>query len=116
MDKPASNRKQSRHTPAFILLFLSEGPSHGAGLLARMEAEMPHCHSDSAGLYRSLQSLEKEGALETVWEEQASGTPRKIYKITRKGRATLRVLAEDIRGREENLRFFLQRFENKGEV
>ncbi|MGO8695039.1 MAG: hypothetical protein ACLQMF_15365 [Rectinemataceae bacterium] len=45
-----------------ILLFLNEGPSHGAGLLARMEAEMPHRLSDSAGLYRSLQSLENEGS------------------------------------------------------
>ncbi|HUW42381.1 MAG TPA: PadR family transcriptional regulator [Rectinemataceae bacterium] len=115
MDKPAIGHKQSRHLAAFVLLFLREEPSHGAALLARMEAEMPHCLADSAGLYRTLQALEREGAVVTSWEAQASGAPRKVYTVTRKGRAALRVFDEDIRDREENLRFFLKRYRAIGE-
>ncbi|MDA8426837.1 MAG: PadR family transcriptional regulator [Treponema sp.] len=111
MDTSATGSRQSRHLAAFVLLFLREEPSHGAALLGRMEAEMPHCQADSAGLYRTLQALEREGSVKTVWEAQASGAPRKVYTVTAKGRAALRELAEDIRGREENFRFFLKRYE-----
>lgn len=110
MERSATHRKAGRHTPAFVLLFLSERPSHGAALLARMEDEMPRCLSDSAGLYRTLQSLEREGSVKGRWEPQGSGPPRKIYELTGKGRAALRGFAEDIRDREANLRFFLRRF------
>jgi len=104
------HRPGSRHTPAFLLLFLNEGPSHGAGLLARMESELPHSFADSAGLYRALQSLEREGSVETSWETQEAGAPRKIYRITPSGLAALEAFAEDIRRREENLGFFLERY------
>lgn len=106
----AGRRKNSRHTPAFALLFLGEDASNGADLLARMEAEMPHCLSDSAGLYRSLQSLEKEGAVKASWEMQDSGPPRKQYSITKKGRAVLSLFAEDILVREENFPLFPRTF------
>jgi hypothetical protein len=63
------------------LLFLNEVPSSGADLLERIEAEMSHCLSDSAGLYRSLQSLEKEGSIKANWKVLDSGPPRKIYSM-----------------------------------
>lgn len=109
MESTPGRRRNGRHTPAFLLLFLNERPSHGADLLARMKAEMPHCLADSAGLYRSLQSLERDGSVKTAWEARPSGPPRRVYTITRRGRAALRVFAEDIRGREANFRFFLER-------
>jgi DNA-binding PadR family transcriptional regulator len=115
MDTPGTNRKNSRHTPAFVLLFLNETPANGADLLSRMEAEMPHCLSDSAGLYRSLQSLEKEGSVKTSWETQGAGSPRKMYTITEEGRANLRAFADDIRMRTENFSFFLNRFKSHKE-
>jgi DNA-binding PadR family transcriptional regulator len=92
-----------------VLLFLNERSAHGAQLFARMKAELPRCFSDSAGLYRTLQSLEREGSVKATWETQGSGAPRKVYEITRKGRGTLRALAKDIREREANFRFFLAR-------
>ena len=111
MDSSAIGRKQSRHLAAFILLFLREESAHGAALLARMEAEMPRCSADSAGLYRALQALEKDGSVKASWQEQPSGAPRKVYSVTAKGKKVLGELAEDIRVRAENLRFFLNRYE-----
>ena len=115
MPRSATHRRNCRHTPAFVLLFLNEGPAHGAHLFARMKAEMPRCFSDSAGLYRALQSLEREGSVKATWEAQRSGAPRKVYEITRKGRAALRAFAEDIRDREANFRFFLVRLGSSSE-
>ena len=108
-------RKSGRHTSAFLLLFLNEAPSNGAGLLASLERELPHCFSDSPALYRALHSLEQEGAVECSWDTSSAGAPRKIYRITERGRSALSAFAEDIRRRDENLRFFLDRYRSKTE-
>lgn len=100
-------KQHSRHTPAFLLLFLSNGPSYGANLLSRLQTELPYCLSDSAIVYRSLQEMEKKGLVEAQWETRKSGQPRKWYTITSKGMLVLEEYAEDIRRRHANLEFFL---------
>ncbi|NNM67933.1 MAG: helix-turn-helix transcriptional regulator [Spirochaetales bacterium] len=104
----SSPRKGGRHTPAFILLFLAENPSYGSGLLKKMESALPFCLVDSAGLYRALQNLEKDGAVSGSWETPDSGGPKKIYRITPAGAALLAELAKDIERRQENFRVFLE--------
>lgn len=107
-------KKNGRHTPAFLLLFLNEGPAYGALLLSRMQNELPCCFSDSAIVYRSLQEMEKGGLVETRWETPESGPPRKWYNITPQGISALKEYAQDIRLRQANFEFFLSRFkENK---
>lgn len=105
--------KHGRHTPAFLLLFLSESPSYGARLLSRLEAELPFCFSDSAIVYRSLKEMEREGLVETMWRTEEAGPPRKWYSTTEKGQAALDELAEDIRRRQMNLTFFLERYRSE---
>ncbi len=104
------NRKgqQYRHTPAFILLMLAEGDAYGASLLSRLESELPAFRTDSAIIYRSLQDLESEGAVESYWETETSGPPRKWYHLTPAGREKLRAYRDDIVERVKNLQFFLQ--------
>ena len=103
-------KSHGRHTPAFLLLFLTEGPSYGALLLSRMESELPFCLSDSAIVYRSLKQMEGDGLVETEWIPEESGQPRKWYRISAAGRAVLADYAEDIRRRVQNLQFFLDRY------
>ncbi|MGC7871188.1 PadR family transcriptional regulator [Desulfosporosinus sp. SYSU MS00001] len=95
-----------------MLLFLTEGPSYGALLLARLQKELPFCFSDSSNVYRSLQDMERNGSLETYWEITESGPPRKWYTITSMGKQELREQAEDIRKRLANFEFFLSRYED----
>jgi len=116
MGMTPGSHKNSRHLPAFILLFLAEQPASGAELMEQMEAAMPHFLADSAGVYRALQALEKSGALETTWEPRSAGTPRKIYRTTAKGRAALQDFADEIRMRQENFRFFLERLGRGGQA
>lgn len=103
-------KKHGRHTPAFLLLLLAEGPSYGALLLSRLKRELPFCFSDSAIVYRSLAQLEKSGLIEARWVSQGSGQPRKWYSMSAKGARDLEEHAEDIRRRLANLQFFLDRY------
>jgi DNA-binding PadR family transcriptional regulator len=103
--------KNGRHTPAFLLLLLAEAPSYGALLLTRLETELPHCFSDSAIVYRSLQEMEKNGWVETSWKLNDSGQQRKWYTITPKGVEALSEQADDIRLRLANFEFFLSRYQ-----
>ncbi|WP_432403974.1 hypothetical protein [Wukongibacter sp. M2B1] len=50
--------KQIHHAPAFVLLFLSEGPSYGLDLQKKMTELIPNSKIDCAAIYRSLKSLE----------------------------------------------------------
>jgi len=104
-------KKHGRHTPAFLLLFLTDAPSYGALLLTRLQAELPHCFADSASVYRSLQKMEKNSFVETSWETTETGQPRKWYSITPKGILALQEQAQDIRQRHANFKFFLSHYE-----
>ncbi|HEY3365921.1 MAG TPA: PadR family transcriptional regulator [Symbiobacteriaceae bacterium] len=103
--------QQFRHTPAFILLFLAQSDAYGGTLLTRLENELPAYRSDSAIIYRTLQSLEEEGAVASYWEHESSGPPKKWYRITAAGHQRLRELRDDIRARQQNLAYFLQTYE-----
>jgi PadR family transcriptional regulator PadR len=107
-------KKHGRHTAAFLLLLLSEASSYGALLLTRLQSELPHCFTDSADVYRCLQEMEHNGLVETTWETQETGQPRKWYTITSKGYQALDEQAEDIRLRRANFDFFLARYKNTG--
>ncbi len=100
-----------RHTPAFLLLLLRDGPSYGALLLSRLQSELPFCLSDSAIVYRSLKKMEDDGLVETEWIPQETGQPRKWYTLNETGRAALADCADDIRRRLRNLQFFMDQYE-----
>lgn len=98
--------RHGRHTPAFLLLFLSEKPDYGGALLNRMNSEMPFCFSDSASVYRCLQDMEKGGLVQTEWKTDGPGRPQKWYTITEAGKEALEHQAEDIHMRRANLEYF----------
>jgi len=102
--------QQYRHTPAFILLILTEGDAYGATLLSRLESELPAFKTDSAIIYRTLQMLEDEGAVESYWETETGGPPRKWYRLTPAGRVRLKECRDDIAERVSNLQHFLQAY------
>lgn len=102
--------KQYRHTAAFLLLFLREGPAYGAQLLAKLQTELPHCFCDSPCVYRTLQEMEEKGLVGTQWETGSGGAPRKYYRITPEGKSALEEQARDIAQRHANLSYFLERY------
>ncbi|WP_068963803.1 PadR family transcriptional regulator [Desulfosporosinus sp. BG] len=103
--------KQSRHTNAFILLFLEElSVAYGAQIFSHLQSELPYCLSDSPSVYRALQEMEEKEWVKSNWKSPQTGPPRKWYSITHKGRAALHQYAEDIVQRQANLNFFLKHY------
>ena len=102
--------KQSRHTHAFILLFLYETSAYGAQILSRLQTEFPFCLSDSPSVYRSLQEMEEKGWIKATWETTPPGPPRKWYQMTALGQTALDAFAQDILQRQANFEFFLSRY------
>jgi DNA-binding PadR family transcriptional regulator len=101
----------SRHAPAFILLFLAKKSDYGGSLLAGMKREMPHFLGDSAMVYRTLRALESEGCIESRWDIQDVGQPKRFYAITDKGWERLEEYFRDIKMRQENLQFFIDSYQ-----
>jgi len=106
-----SKNKYFRHTPAFILLFLAQKPAYGALLFKRFEEDMPFNLIDTPALYRALNDLEKEEAIEAYWDTSEPGPAKKWYRITGKGMEKLAELRQDIERRKRDLDFFLETYE-----
>ncbi|MEH7332052.1 helix-turn-helix transcriptional regulator [Neobacillus drentensis] len=99
-----------RHTGAFLLLFLTEGDSYGGKLLQKCEQQLPINPIDSAILYRTLKTLEQEGAVESYLDTSEQDKPIKMYKITPVGKRKLDDFQIDIEEKMKNLSFFLNKY------
>lgn len=71
-----------------ILMFVSEGPSHGYELAQRL-ATAGMATPDRSGLYRVLRALESESLVSSHWQTLRSGPPRRVYDLTPAGRDVL---------------------------
>ncbi|AOM81792.1 PadR family transcriptional regulator [Salisediminibacterium beveridgei] len=107
--------QQGRHTSAFILLLLNDGPAYGGQLLSRLDDELPWNPIDSPSLYRTLKQLEEAGDVTSEWVQAGDDRPVKWYRLTETGRSTLQAFHEDIRLRAMNLRYFLDKYEQQKE-
>lgn len=86
------------HLGTMLLAALERGPAHGFDLLKRLAAEgCGALRLKEGSVYPALYRLEQSGLVRADWEEDDSrrGPRRRIYTLTRKGRAQLAA------GREE---------------
>ena len=109
-DAPAPTGRQHRHLPAFILLSIAHGPTHGGAIHTALCQRLPGYKSDSAAIYRTLQSLENAGDIEAQWDTSQPGPARKVYRITDAGWEKLEVFKSDIEWRLGLLQAFLDAY------
>jgi PadR family transcriptional regulator, regulatory protein PadR len=102
-----TQRQQSRHLPAFILLMLAQTPMHGGALQATLNGQLPVLKADSAAIYRTLQQLEKAGEVTSEWDTSGNGPAIRVYRLTQLGWKKLDFWLEDIKGRVESLQYFI---------
>lgn len=100
--------KRGRHAPAFILLMLTFGPNHGLGIINQMDQLVPGHRLDTAGTYRVLKSLEKDGFIHFEWVESTAGPKKKVYHITDDGKKELEIYKEEVEFVVEKLKVFLK--------
>lgn len=103
----AKKRQNYRHLPAFILMLLAQGEAHGGSIHSALKEILPHFHDDTAAVYRTLQQLEEEKSVTSVWDTSVAGPARRIYHITPLGMDKLDEWKADIEQRVANLNYFL---------
>ena len=75
-----------------ILKTLSFGPNHGYGIARRIRRTTEEVlHVEEGSLYPALHRLEKRGYLASEWRRSESNRRAKYYRLTKKGRARLKV-------------------------
>ncbi|MFH1924542.1 MAG: helix-turn-helix transcriptional regulator [Planctomycetota bacterium] len=88
---PCDGNTLDRHVQPSILIALAKGPLHGYRLSEQL-AEMPLGGGrgpDMAGIYRTLQRMERQGFVTATWDTETHGPAKKTYQITEAGRQCL---------------------------
>ena len=71
-----------------ILLVLLREPTHGYQVVKILE-EQGLLTRSATQVYRKLRDMEKEGLLECAWEVEEGRRPRKVYRLSERGREYL---------------------------
>lgn len=91
-----------------LLLLIAESPTHGYDLVERLR-ELGLVGVDSAAVYRALRALNRDGLLESWWEESGAGPVRRRYRISPDGTEGLEEWAEAVGESAARLQTFLTR-------
>ncbi len=77
------------HLDGLILAVVASGPAHGYAVIDALKQRSGGVFDLPEGtIYPALHRLEAEGLLASAWES-ASGRRRRVYRLTRSGRAAL---------------------------
>jgi PadR family transcriptional regulator PadR len=95
-----------------LLLLLRERPMHGYELIERLpEVAGGETQVDVGNLYRILRALEEEGIVKSEWSAELPGPAKRTYELTDAGRRLLDRWAEALRGAQNVISGFLERYE-----
>jgi transcriptional regulator len=81
---------QGTLTLLVLRTLVTQGPSHGYALCARIRAASDELlRVEEGSLYPALHRMEQEGWLKSSWCVTEKGRKAKLYEITKKGRSQL---------------------------
>jgi PadR family transcriptional regulator, regulatory protein PadR len=102
-----------RFTEPAVLLVLRDSPGHGYELLEKLETLMPAERIDMGNLYRILRSLERDGLVDSTWDDDAAGPAKRVYVISQSGRRVLAQWVEAFTKIERQIEQFRKRYEEQ---
>jgi PadR family transcriptional regulator PadR len=77
------------HLDALVLATFGDGPSHGYAVIEELRRKSEGAFDLAEGtVYPVLHRLEADGLLASSWST-AAGRRRRVYRLTRRGRAAL---------------------------
>jgi PadR family transcriptional regulator PadR len=77
------------HLDGLLLAILADGPAHGYAVIEELKRRSEGVFSLPEGtVYPALHRLEQDGLLTSAWQS-GSPRPRRVYRLTRKGRRSL---------------------------
>jgi DNA-binding PadR family transcriptional regulator len=78
------------HVDLLLLAALEHGPAHGYAIVEAVRGRSEGAFDLAEGtVYPALYRLEGKGLLASGWAEPDVGRRRRVYRLTRKGRAEL---------------------------
>jgi len=104
-------RRRGRNLLRPTLLFLMhQGPAHGYDLLERLRS-FGIVDIDPSLIYRALHDMEKEGYIQSIWdEEKTQGPPRRVYTLTSEGDNNLQYYLEELQTTRSRIDQLLQAY------
>jgi|SRR5215218_7516042 len=95
------------HLELLVLTALKHGPAHGYAIIGAIrERSGGDFELLEGSLYPALHRLEHNGLVTSSWS-QVSGRKRRVYKLSRKGRAVLQEQERDWRRFERTMNLVL---------
>lgn len=89
---------------ACLLQLLSEGMGHGYALMEQLQKFGISTKAlNISTLYRTLRHMEKEGYLESEWEDGGPGPKRRVYLISEKGKKELEIRIRMMKARKSGI-------------
>ena len=86
------------HLDAIVLAALNAGPAHGYAIIEQIRRSTGGAFDLPEGtVYPALHRLEQAGLLRSDWTMTPAGRRRRVYALTRDGKASLRRRKEDSR-------------------
>jgi transcriptional regulator len=86
------------HLDAIVLAALNAGPAHGYAIIEQIRRSTGGAFDLPEGtVYPALHRLEQAGLLRSDWVKTPAGRRRRVYALTRDGKASLRRRKEDWR-------------------
>ena len=94
-----------------MLLLLADEPMHGYRLGELLSEDFGITGLPPQTVYRALQDMEEQSWVSADWvTESAQGPPRKVYRITQAGLASLDAWSLEIIDLRRSLEEFLERY------
>jgi DNA-binding PadR family transcriptional regulator len=82
-------------------------------LLEKLQELMPAERIDMGNLYRILRSLERDGLVDSTWDDNAPGPAKRTYVITQSGQRVLAQWVDAFTKIERQIETFRQRYEEQ---
>ena len=100
----AGRKTADRFLEACLLQLLSQGTGHGYVLMEQLQQFGISTDAlNISTLYRTLRHMEKEGCLESEWEEGGPGPKRRVYLISEKGKKELEIRIRMMKARKSGI-------------
>lgn len=101
------------HLRGVLLVLITAEPTYGYDLLDQLSMTGVRM-LDAGTLYRMLRGLERDGLLESWWEDSSSGPPRRTYALTAAGHNARRLHVQAMRETIEVLSEVVARADSAG--
>lgn len=97
-----------------LLLLLRERAGHGYELVDRLKT-LGIADGDSAGIYRTLRAMERDGLTRSAWRSSAAGPARRTYSLTPEGLSALDTVTREVLDTRRTLDAYLDRYSRYSE-